>query len=84
MVILHQVPDAAALSRTLAKIPLSDLQKALTALFYVILSGESDLTVAVDGKTSKQLHQADGNVIHMLNLFSHDFNLYLSTDCVIQ
>ena len=31
----------------------------------------------VEGKTSKQFHQADGNVIHMLNLFVHDFKLTL-------
>jgi len=71
-------PDATTLSRTLAKIPLSDLQKAVTALFRVLLAGENDLTAAVDGKTSKQFHQADGNVIHMLNLFVLDFNLTLA------
>jgi len=31
----------------------------------------------VEGKTSKQFHPADGNDIHMLNLFVHDFNLTL-------
>jgi hypothetical protein len=71
-------PDATTLSRTFAKIPLSDLQKALTTLFRVLLAGENDLTVAVDGKTSKQFHQADGEVIHMLNLFVHDFNVTLA------
>jgi len=71
-------PNATTLSRTLAKIPLGDLQKALTALFQVLLATEEELTVAIDGKTSKQFHQADGQVIHMLNLFVQDFNVTLA------
>jgi len=37
---LHEIPDATTPSRTLAKIPLRDLQKALTALFRVLLTGK--------------------------------------------
>jgi hypothetical protein len=74
----NQPPNATTFSRTLAKMPLSDLQQALTLLFRVLLAGEDHLTVAVDGKTSKQFHHADGHVIHMLNLFVQDFNVTLA------
>jgi hypothetical protein len=73
-----QPPNATTLSRTLAKIPLDDLQKALILLFRVLLAEEDHLTVAVDGKTSKQFHRADGHVTHMLNLFVQDFNATLA------
>ena len=33
---------------------------------------------AVDGKTSKQFRQADGEPIHMLNVFVHDLNATLA------
>jgi hypothetical protein len=36
------------------------------------------ITVAVDGKTSKQGHDAHGDPIHMLNVFAHDLNVCLA------
>jgi hypothetical protein len=39
---------------------------------------QSNLTVAADGKTSKQFHQADGKPIHLLNLFVHDLHFVLA------
>ena len=36
------------------------------------------VTVAVDGKTSKQGHDADGEPVHMLNVFAHELNLCLA------
>ena len=36
------------------------------------------LTVAVDGKTSKQGHDAHGDPVHMLNVFAHELNLCLA------
>ena len=73
-----QPPDATTLSRTLAKITLADFQKALIAFFGNLLAQQNNLTVAVDGKTSKQFHQADGNPIHLLNLFVHDLGVVLA------
>ena len=36
------------------------------------------VTAAVDGKTSKQGHDADGDPIHMLNVFAHELGLCLA------
>jgi hypothetical protein len=74
----EQPPDATTLSRTLAKLDLHDFQHALSGFFRLLLAEQKHLTVAVDGKTSKQFHHADGSPIHMLNLFVHDFHLILA------
>lgn len=73
-----QPPDATTLSRTLAKLSLKDFRQAMTAFFQCLLAEHSNLTVAADGKTSKQFHQADGNPLPLLNLFVHDLNLVLA------
>jgi hypothetical protein len=72
-----QPPNATTLSRTLARISLRDFQQALVALFQSLLAQQRNLTVAVDGKTSKQFHQADGEPVHLLNLFIHDLGIVL-------
>jgi hypothetical protein len=36
------------------------------------------VTAAVDGKTSKQAHDADGDPIHVLNVFAHDLKACLA------
>jgi hypothetical protein len=74
----EQPPDATTLSRTLARITLGDFQQALVAFFGNLLAQQNDLPVAVDGKTSKQFHQADGDPIHLLNLFVHDLGVVLA------
>jgi len=79
-----QPPDATTLSRALAKLSLKDFRQALTAFFQCLLAEQSNLTVAADGKTSKQFHQADGNPIHLLNLFVHDLNLVLAEYAVAE
>jgi hypothetical protein len=71
-------PSDTTISRTLAKLTLKDFQQALTTFFRFLLAEQSNLTAAVDGKTSKQFRLADGGAIHMLNLFIHDFNLVLA------
>jgi len=55
----EQPSDATTLSRTLARVSLKDFQKALVEFFQCLLAEQKNLTVAVDGKTSKQFHQAD-------------------------
>ncbi len=35
-------------------------------------------TAAVDGKTSKQGHDADGDPLHVLNVFAHDARICLA------
>jgi len=74
----EQPPDATTLSRTLARVSLKDFQKALVEFFQSLLANQRNLTVAVDGKTSKQFHQADGSAVHLLNLFVHDFSVVLA------
>ena len=71
-------PDATTISRALAKLSLADFQEAMSAFFNLLLSHQSNLTAAVDGKTSKQFRQADGEPIHMLNVFVHDLNVTLA------
>ena len=45
----------------------------------VILPRVADAaTVAVDGKTSKQGHDAQGDPVHMLNVFAHELGLCLA------
>jgi hypothetical protein len=51
-----QPPDATTISRTLARVSLRDFQQALAAFFQCLLAEQKNLTVAVDGKTSKQFH----------------------------
>jgi hypothetical protein len=77
-----QPPDATTLSRTLARVSLRDFPQALAALFQSLLAQQRHGTVAVDGKTSKQFRQADGEPIHLLNLFLHDLNLVLDQSSV--
>ena len=73
-----QPPSATTLSRSLAKLSLKDFQQALSNFFRSLLAEQNNLTVAVDGKTSKQFHRKGGGVIHLLNLFVHDFNLTIA------
>ena len=71
-------PSATTISRAFAKLSLKDFQKALSVFFKFLLAEQSNLTAAVDGKTSKQFRHADGSAIHLLNMFIHDFNLVLA------
>jgi predicted heme/steroid binding protein len=61
-----------------ARVSLRDFQQALVEFFQCLLAEQKNLTVAVDGKTSKQFHQADGNAVHLLNLFVHDLSVVLA------
>jgi hypothetical protein len=68
----------------LAKNSLRDFQQALIEFSQCLLAEQKNLTVAVDGKTSKQFQQADGNPVHMLNLFVHDLSVALAQYCVAE
>jgi hypothetical protein len=69
-------PDRTTFSRVLAKISLSELQEAFAAFLSQLLKDKT-LTVAVDGKTSKQILDENGEVLHMLNAFVHDMKVVL-------
>lgn len=71
-------PHATTLSRILAKITLAELQDAFAHFLNTLLGDQlSTLAVAVDGKTSKQVLDKDGEVLSMLNVFVHDLRMTL-------
>lgn len=70
-------PHATTLSRTLARCSQEHLETAFTNwLLQALLDLPLD-AAAVDGKTSKQAHDADGDPIHTLNVFVHDLKVCL-------
>ena len=71
-------PHATTLGRAAAKFSLEQLRDVF-ARWVVSMAGPlAAVTVAADGKTSKQGHDADGEPIHMLNIFAHELNLCLA------
>lgn len=70
-------PHATTISRTLSRFSLEEFRAAI-AWWLVSRPQITALTVAVDGKTSKQGHDAQGDPVHMLNVFAHDFGLCLA------
>jgi len=70
-------PHPTTLSRTLAKFSLEDFQAAFSAWLQVILANQEAITIAVDGKTSKQGFDAQGDPIQMLNIFAQDLKACL-------
>lgn len=65
-------PCATTISRTLARCTVEDFQAALNDWLRHHVAEKSEGVVAVDGKTSKQGLDSDGNPLHMLNVFVHD------------
>lgn len=70
-------PHATTISRTLSRFSLEQFRAAI-ARWLVSLPQIPAGTVAVDGKTSKQGHDAQGDPIHMLNIFAHDLGICLA------
>ncbi|GHT17192.1 hypothetical protein FACS1894189_2620 [Planctomycetales bacterium] len=64
-------PVDTTLSRNLANIPLQELQDAFAKFLSQLLENQ-ELTAAVDGKTAKQIKDADSEPLLMLNVFVHD------------
>jgi hypothetical protein len=70
------VPHRTTFSRPLAKITLKDLQDAVFLwLENVIKQQDEPLVAAVDGKTSKQYKDENGDAVLMLNVFIHDVKI---------
>jgi DDE_Tnp_1-associated len=70
-------PHATTMSRVLAKSSSEQLEQAFTNwLVKALLELPLD-AAAVDGKTSKQAHDADGDPIHTLNVFVHGLKVCL-------
>lgn len=73
----HRRPHATTFSRALAKFSLAEFQAAFSQWLQAITSQQSTLTVAVDGKTSKQGFDPQGDPIQMLNVFAQDLKVCL-------
>jgi hypothetical protein len=73
----HKPPHATTLSRTLAKFSLEEFQAAFTHWLQVVVADET-LIVAVDGKTSKQGLNTQGNPLQMLHVFAQDLKACLA------
>jgi len=71
-------PHATTLSRTLAKFSLEQFRSAFACWLVSVPEATQAVVAAVDGKTSKQGRDAQGEPIHMLNVFAHQVNLSLA------
>jgi hypothetical protein len=70
-------PHATTISRALARFSLEQFREGF-ARWLATLPQATAVTVAVDGKTSKQGHDAHGDPVHMLNVFAHELGLCLA------
>ncbi len=70
-------PHATTISRALARSSLEQFRAAF-ARWLVTLPQVAAVTVAVDGKTSKQGHDAQGDPVPMPNVFAHELGLCLA------
>ena len=71
-------PHATTISRAVAKFSLEQFRDVFARWVVSITGPLAAVTAAVDGKTSKQGHDADGEPIHMLNVFAHELGLCLA------
>jgi DDE_Tnp_1-associated len=71
-------PHGTTLGRACARYRASEFAAALLDWLRTLLDPEIPLTAAVDGKTSKQAHDADGDPLHILNVFAHDLKVCLA------
>lgn len=70
-------PHATTFSRATARYSLAEFQDALCHWLAGFLTDSPTLTAAVDGKTSKQGHDTNGDPIHILNVFVHNVRVCL-------
>jgi hypothetical protein len=71
-------PHATTISRALARFSLEQFRDAFARWLVALPQTAAAVTAAVDGKTSKQGHDAPGDPVHMLNVFAHDLGLCLA------
>src|SRR3954452_11968512 len=71
-------PHATTISRALARCSLEQFRDVFARWLTSRPPTAAAITAAVDGKTSKQGHDAQGDPIHMLNVFAHDLDLCLA------
>jgi hypothetical protein len=73
----EQRPHATTISRALAACSLADFSQAFLVWVQHVLPAECRLAAAVDGKTSCQGLDPDGQPVHMLSVLVHDLKLVL-------
>ena len=71
-------PHATTISRVIARFSLEQFREAFALWLVNVPDADAAIAVAVDGKTSKQGHDADGDPVHMLNVFTHGLGLCLA------
>jgi hypothetical protein len=71
-------PHATTISLALSKFSLEQFRDAFAGWLVTLPQTAGATAVAADGKTSKQGHDAQGDPVHMLNIFAHQLNLCLA------
>jgi hypothetical protein len=71
-------PHATTLSRVLTRLSLEQFRDAFSSWLVASPQTAAAVTAAVDGRTSKQGHDARGDPVHMLNVFAHELGLCLA------
>jgi hypothetical protein len=74
----RRAPHNTTLSRACARFCLDEFRAAVMGWLLELAGGPGPATAAVDGKTSKQSRGADGDPIHVLNVFAHDLRVCLA------
>jgi hypothetical protein len=74
----RRAPHATTLSRLAARFCLGQFQDALCRWLGGLLAERDGFAAAVDGKTSKQGHDAAGDPIHVLHVFAHQLRVALA------
>jgi predicted transposase YbfD/YdcC len=71
-------PHATTISRAVAGFSLEQFRDAFAAWLVTLPQAAQAGVASADGKTSKQGHDAQGDPIHMLNIFAHELGLSLA------
>jgi hypothetical protein len=71
-------PHATTISRAVAQFSLGQFRDAFARWILSLPQAAEAVTVAVDGKTSNQGHDAQGDPVPMRNVFAHELNLGLA------
>lgn len=71
-------PHATTISRTVAKFSLEQFRDAFARWLATLPQSAEAVVASADGKTSKQGHDAQGDPVHMLNVFAHEVGLSLA------
>jgi len=81
----HKPPVETTIFRALEKTTVEDFQEVFDEFLRTILAEDREsLTVAVDGKTAKQMKNANGDPHQMLHCFVHDVKVTLASPSVLE